>query len=122
MYIDIRIYIYIYHVYGGTPLHVNMSVSLHIYIIIHTNFFYLIHGHNIPSNSSPQAGFPISVTHRLLFSFTCASSDLFVSRRALQLTPQCQMDSAALIGAGGCESDPWPSVSSATCAGKSSDA
>ena len=97
------IYIYIYHVYGGTPLHVNMCVRIHvytniyIYIIIYTNFFYLIHGHNIPSKSSPQAGFPISVTHRLLFSFTGASSDLFVSRSALQLTPQCQMDSSALI-------------------------
>ena len=61
---------------------------------------------------SQTPAFKISVTHRLLFSFTGASSDLFVSRRALQLTPQCQMDSSTLIGAGGCESEPWPSVGS----------
>ena len=28
------------------------------------------------------------------------------------LTPQCQMDSSTLIGTGGCESEPWPSVGS----------
>ena len=43
---------------------------------------------------SHTPAFKISVMHRLLFSFTGASSDLFVSRSALQLTPQCQMDCA----------------------------
>ena len=61
---------------------------------------------------SQTTALKISVTHRLLFSFTGAPSDLWVSRSALQLTLQCQMDSSALIGADGCESEPWPSEGS----------